>query len=295
MSANQSLTFQCDSQAEAHVQAYLEYRNIVGETDGGALLSEAEYQALREKAQKAAENELYVFWVSAESQLECRAIGPSSMCFCGHRYRDHAWFDIQNKQVKCRMYKCKCRLFNFIPVHGSGDLKCRCKHSFREHDPTTKQCTMCSCSNYDSPQRCNCGQSSAGHTTTIETREERVSRGKIVTRLRSSTLQPMGGLTDMRSLLDGAEKSAISDPGVYAALENGNYDPTDANDGSINAKKNMHDIPSETRKSKLASAKTTTAEKASSSTTTPSTRATATHARQSAGLILKSHAPKKVN
>ncbi|PHJ22684.1 protein fam221a isoform x1 [Cystoisospora suis] len=133
-----------------HVDAYFEYRNLVGDTDGGQLLSQQEYEALRTRAAAASRNPLRVSWRNVANGLDCRLVGPSSSCLCGHRLRDHDWMASETKAVKCRMRGCPCPLFEFIPVQGSQDIKCRCKHSYLEHNVVTRQCRRCSASSTSS-------------------------------------------------------------------------------------------------------------------------------------------------
>lgn len=128
-----------NNNAQAHIQAYWEYKNIVGDLDNGKLLTEEEYATFRKRALLAQKNRIYVTWINKITQMECRAIGPSSKCFCGHKFRDHATGNKQ-KKVSCQMRNCSCKLFEYIPIRGSQDLKCHCKHSYKEHDCTTRKC-----------------------------------------------------------------------------------------------------------------------------------------------------------
>uniref|UniRef100_A0A0G4H8N1 Protein FAM221A n=1 Tax=Chromera velia CCMP2878 TaxID=1169474 RepID=A0A0G4H8N1_9ALVE len=161
-------------EAAMHVDAYMEYRNLVGDTDGGAPLPEREYEELRRKAAKAKQNELFVFFRNSKG-LDCRAAGPSSRCFCTHRYRDHAWFEVDTKRVKCRMAGCPCKCYQLIPVQGSQDIKCRqCRHSFEDHkaDPKLmKACGKpnCRCSCFTAVWSCSCGETWEDHQTVFET------------------------------------------------------------------------------------------------------------------------------
>jgi len=206
-----------DSAAQAHIQAYIEYKNIVGDTDNGKLLSEEEYAKRKRKALEDQKNRVYVTWLN-ENGLECRAVGPSSSCFCGHKFRDH---DACNKQkkVSCKMSKCKCRLFEYIPIRGSQDLKCHCKHSYKLHDITTRKCSkmhpakgLCSCSDFISSFGCSCGQPFSAHYTLFETRAEREKSGKRVDNLAMGTgmgCAALGGITSFSSLLDGVDRMSI--------------------------------------------------------------------------------------
>ena len=108
------------------IQAYLDYYAIVGDDDGGKMMSPEEFEAYKKKVSSARANHLYVFYSNAKGE-ECKAIGPSSLCFCKHRYRNHNFDNVENKFVNCK--KCKCKLFNYIPVHDSLDIKWNCHHS----------------------------------------------------------------------------------------------------------------------------------------------------------------------
>ena len=160
------------------IQAYLDYYAIVGDDDGGKMMSPEEFEAYKKKVSSARANHLYVFYSNAKGE-ECKAIGPSSLCFCKHRYRNHNFDNVENKFVNCK--KCKCKLFNYIPVHGSLDIKCNCHHSYEVHDPVSKKCTKCSnCSKFSSNYSCECGLPYDKHFTLIETRKERMQKGKKV-------------------------------------------------------------------------------------------------------------------
>ncbi|MES1913737.1 MAG: hypothetical protein MHM6MM_005899 [Cercozoa sp. M6MM] len=63
----------------------------------------------------AAKNRLYVSWRNSVG-VECRVIGPESRCFCGHKYREHASENFEDKNVHCNVEKCRCRLFEYVPT-----------------------------------------------------------------------------------------------------------------------------------------------------------------------------------
>lgn len=111
----------------------------MGSDDGGVPMTEAEFEAYKKKVQKARENRLYVAWRNNKG-IDCKMVGPSSSCFCGHRYKEHTFDNIDTKDIRCKDKKCGCRLFSYVPIYGSADLKCLCKHSFTQHDPRTKKC-----------------------------------------------------------------------------------------------------------------------------------------------------------
>jgi len=165
---------------EKHIQAYLEYKNIVGDDDGGKLMSDEEFEAYKKKVAEARKNHLYVYWVN-EKGFECKAIGPESMCFCGHRFKNHNFDNVKTKKVNCKQPKCKCPLYEYVPVYGSNDVKCLCKHSYSLHDNITRKCTKCdTCKKFGSKFTCNCTPTYDDHKTIIENREERLAKGKTV-------------------------------------------------------------------------------------------------------------------
>ena len=104
------------SDAQKHIQAYIEYQNIVGNDDGGKMMSEAEFEAYKNKVREARKNRLYTNWRNMETGADCKAIGPASQCFCGHRYKEHNFDAVKDKKVVCKAPKCKCKLFSYIPV-----------------------------------------------------------------------------------------------------------------------------------------------------------------------------------
>ena len=105
-----------NNQAAAHVQAYLEYEAIVGNDDGGKMMSEAEFEAYKARVREKRKNRLYVHWRNMETGQDCKAIGPASQCFCGHRYKEHNFDNVENKKVHCKDKKCKCKMFSYVPV-----------------------------------------------------------------------------------------------------------------------------------------------------------------------------------
>lgn len=108
------------------------------------LMSESEYAAFKAKAiaARSPAHRIYVVWRNRTTLVDCRNIGPSSPCFCTHRYRDHATDNTSKMNVHCRMAGCKCALFDYIPIHGSQDAKCNCKHSYTEHNGKNKKCSV---------------------------------------------------------------------------------------------------------------------------------------------------------
>ena len=179
------------------IQAYLNYYAIVGDDDGGKMMSQEEFEAYKKKIAPIRANHLYVYYTNNKGE-ECKAIGPSSLCFCKHRYRNHNFDNITNKKVNCK--NCDCKLFNYIPVHGSQDIKCSCHHSYEVHDPVSKKCIKCnSCSKFSSNYICDCGLPYNSHYTLIQTRKERIEKGKQVDE-GNNLVGGIGGLTSYSSI-----------------------------------------------------------------------------------------------
>ena len=102
--------------AARHVQAYIEYEQIVGMDDGGQPMSEAQFEEYKVKVRAKRANRLYVNWRNMETGADCKSIGPAAQCFCGHRYKEHNFDNVSNKNVHCKDKICKCKLFSYIPV-----------------------------------------------------------------------------------------------------------------------------------------------------------------------------------
>ena len=84
------------------------------------MMSEAEFEAYKASVREKRKNRLYVHWRNMKTGVDCKAIGPSSQCFCGRRFKEHAFDNVKTKKVDCKASK--CRLFDYIPV---------CKWTFR--------------------------------------------------------------------------------------------------------------------------------------------------------------------
>ncbi len=67
-----------DGQAAKHIQAYIEYEQIVGNADGGKIMSEKEFEEYKNKVREARKNRLYVNWRNLTNGQDCRTIGPAS-------------------------------------------------------------------------------------------------------------------------------------------------------------------------------------------------------------------------
>jgi len=207
------------NQAQKHVQAYIDYKNIVGDDDGGKLMTDKEFEAYKKKVAESRKNHLYVYWVNIKG-YDCKAIGPESMCFCGHRFKGHNFDNVKTKNVNCKTAKCKCKLFDYVPVYGSNDCKCLCKHSYNLHDPVSRKCGRpgCVCTKFSSKFTCNCTYPYDDHMTTIENRDERLAQGKSVDPgwMANNLTAGIGGLNSFTSMVNDVYeleyRSLMQDP-----------------------------------------------------------------------------------
>ena len=69
-----------NNNAAKNIDAYLEYVNIVGDQDGGKLMSDKEYEEFKQKVKESRKNKLYVSWRNINGR-DCKMIGQSSTCF----------------------------------------------------------------------------------------------------------------------------------------------------------------------------------------------------------------------
>ncbi len=67
--------------------------------------------------------------------------------------------------------------YYYIPIYGSQDFKCACKHSYQNHDASKKSCTNCQCKAFASSWGCTCGYKFGDHKTVSEYREEKEEKG----------------------------------------------------------------------------------------------------------------------
>ena len=83
-----------------HIDAYAEYKRIVGDDDNGHLFSEEEYEEYKRKViPLRIKNRLYVSWQN-QNELDCKLIGPESMCLCQCRYKVDFTFNILKSSSK---------------------------------------------------------------------------------------------------------------------------------------------------------------------------------------------------
>jgi hypothetical protein len=214
--------------AQDHVDAYIEYDRIVGDADGGKMFTEEEYAQFKANAILARANRIYVSWRNMQTGMDCRMVGPTSPCFCGHRYKQHAT-DNTNKKMHCRQAGCPCQLYDYVPVRGTQDVKCTCKHSYDVHNVTGKRkCkqSACGCVGFNSSLSCACRDQYGVHQTVFETKEERMAQGRPVDNLAGGGqgYEALGGITNFSSLIDGVDRLELGAGGGQAALE-GDVDP----------------------------------------------------------------------
>ena len=207
-----------DKSAASAVDAYWEYRQIVGDDDNGEMFTPEQYEEYKQKVlPQRSKNRIYVSW-SNPNGMDCKLIGPETLCFCLHRYKQHQT-DFDNsakssKDLKCKVKSCKCSGYQYIPKNGNRFLKCHCKHSSDEHNSKIPHaCIKCQCNGFSTSFRCGCGSLVAEHQLIIESRDERIQRGHPV-----PTVEPpyaaMGGITGMSSLIDGYMR--LDDSGIGA-------------------------------------------------------------------------------
>lgn len=201
-----------------HIDAYQEYTELVGRLDGGRPLPDAQYQELRRRAANP-NRRLYVNWRNKETGLDCRAIGPQSMCLCQHRYNEHDWDAFETKAVRCKMPGCSCTCFNYVPVRGSQDLRCSsCHRSWREHRPQDHGCPSAG-TKFASSYTCSCTGTYMQHETVFESRAERARDGRPLdagwmeqAAREGLPVCHLGGIMGFSSLADGVDRA-------YAGLE----------------------------------------------------------------------------
>nr|XP_005319169.3 protein FAM221A isoform X1 [Ictidomys tridecemlineatus] len=203
----------------AAVDEYLEYRRIVGEDDGGKLFTPEEYEEYKKKVlPMRLQNRLFVSWRSPTG-MDCKLVGPETLCFCTHRYKQHKTdFETIPQQrpidLPCRVTGCQCRAYLFVPLNGTQPIRCRCKHFADQHSPAPGfTCNACSkCSGFHSSFTCACGQPAYAHDTVVETKQERMAQGKPVGQ--DVPYAAMGGLTGFSSLAEGYMR--LDDSGIGA-------------------------------------------------------------------------------
>ncbi|XP_076977766.1 protein FAM221A isoform X2 [Tamandua tetradactyla] len=198
------------------------FLGIVGEDDGGKLFTPEEYEEYKRKVlPMRLQNRLYVSWRSPTG-IDCKLVGPETLCFCTHRYKQHKTdFETVPQQhpihLPCQVTGCLCRGYLYVPLNGSQPIRCRCKHFTDQHSAVPGfLCNACSkCSGFHSCFTCTCGQPAYAHETVVETKQERLSQGRPVGQ--DVPYAAMGGLTGFSSLAEGymrLDDSGIGVPSV---------------------------------------------------------------------------------
>ncbi|XP_030333189.1 protein FAM221A isoform X2 [Strigops habroptila] len=201
----------------AALDEYAEYRRIVGDDDGGKLFTPEEYEEYKRKVVPIRlQNRLYVSWRSPTG-MDCKLVGPETLCFCTHRYKQHKTdYEVIPEDrpicVPCRVSRCPCQSYHYVPLNGTQPIRCRCKHFADQHSAAPGfSCNSCSkCLGFHSCFTCACGQPTYAHETVVETKEERLAQGKPVGQ--DVPYAAMGGLTGFSSLAEGYMR--LDDSGI---------------------------------------------------------------------------------
>ncbi|KAK3097846.1 hypothetical protein FSP39_013755 [Pinctada imbricata] len=195
--------------AAASVDAYAEYKRIVGDDDGGVLFTPEQYEAYKKRVLPIRmKNRLFTSWTNCTG-MDCKLIGPETLCFCNHRYRGHKtdFETIPSERpilLPCKVKGCGCTSFHYVPRNGSQPIRCSCKHFSDEHStrrPYKCKNGSCSCAGFSSSYTCGCGEPYFSHYMIVETKDERLERGHPVGQ--DIPYQAMGGLTGFSSLMEG--------------------------------------------------------------------------------------------
>lgn len=199
-----------DSKNAEAVDSYLEYKRIVGDDDGGELMTPEQFEEYKKKVlPMRLKNRLFTSY-SAPTGMDCKMIGPETPCFCTHRYKQHKTdFEVipTERPIKlpCRQQGCKCKSYHYAPLNGSQPIRCTCKHTSDEHsaaEPYRCEKRGCiKCTGFTSSFTCGCGASYKQHKMIVETADEREARGHPIGQ--ATPYAAMGGLTGFSSLADG--------------------------------------------------------------------------------------------
>uniref|UniRef100_A0A0G4FQU2 Protein FAM221A n=1 Tax=Chromera velia CCMP2878 TaxID=1169474 RepID=A0A0G4FQU2_9ALVE len=165
--------------------SFMTYDKLVGEADGGEELPPSEMRAVLEKYKQSWNNRQVVRWISP-SGSECVRVKPNCLCWCGHAYKTHEWWDVQTKKAQCRCPGCKCTRYNYLPHAGSWSLTCKCKHDATAHalspsSDSLQECTRegCGCVCFQSSYRCRCGFLWSEHETAVQAETDRAEKGQV--------------------------------------------------------------------------------------------------------------------
>ncbi|XP_065521939.1 protein FAM221A isoform X1 [Lathamus discolor] len=138
----------------AALDEYAEYRRIVGDDDGGKLFTPEEYEEYKRKVVPIRlRNRLYVSWRSPTG-MDCKLVGPETLCFCTHRYKQHKTdYEVIPEDrpicVPCRVSRCPCQSYHYVPLNGTQPIRCRCKHFADQHSAAPEH----SCNSWEGQRR----------------------------------------------------------------------------------------------------------------------------------------------
>lgn len=196
----------------------LTYDRLVGESDGGTQLPADQWADLLHHYKESWANRQYVTWVSTTGR-ECRRVKRSCRCLCGHSYKAHCWWDVEEKVCRCRCPDCHCSKFLYVPHQGSWDAICVCGHSAPSHTisgvPAGCSNSHCSCTNFSTTFRCLCGDPWSAHTTTVQSEEERkllglpVDRDTVQERLRTKKPNGCGRCVGCKCMMTCSLKDSV--------------------------------------------------------------------------------------
>src|SRR3990167_3544683 len=147
--------FKVPAAAQPGLSDYLDYALNTGQD--AKPFDEKTYKEYKQKQAMFAHTRVFVTWRNHHGR-DCKTVGPATKSICDHRFKEHEYLNPKDKKVKCNIKGCKCRCFDYIPVHGSYDFKCLCKHSYREHEMDgSRRCLRCkNCTGLTSAWRCSC-------------------------------------------------------------------------------------------------------------------------------------------
>jgi len=224
-----------DRSKAADVDAYLEYRRIVGDDDGGVLFTPEQYEAYKEEVlPQRMENRLFTSW-SNSAGMDCKLIGPETPCFCQHRYKQHRTdFAVIPADrpilLPCQVKGCQCASYHYVPLAGCCAIRCNCKHQADEHSEVRpypcKRGVCQKCTGFKSSYMCGCGKTYSQHEMIVETKSEREARGHPVGL--DTPYKAMGGLTGFSSLAEGYAR--LDPSGLGAPAEEFLAQPITAHD-----------------------------------------------------------------
>lgn len=201
-----------DKSAASAVDAYAEYKRIVGDDDGGVMFTPDQYEDYKKRVlPMRMQNRVFVSFTNSTG-MDCKMIGPETLCFCQHRFRQHKtdFTTIPAERpimLPCKVKGCGCVSYHYVPQNGTQPIRCSCKHFTDEHSvKKPHKCKLsvsggCKCSEFRSSYTCGCGEPYHSHHMIAETKDERLARGHPVGQ--DVPYQAMGGLTGFSSLMEG--------------------------------------------------------------------------------------------